>query len=198
MKPAGSRLLATRRSMLDRLPDLADRVKWQEFFDTYWRLIYNIARKAGLNDTEAQEVVQETVIGVARNIGSYDRKVGPFKTWLLQLTRWRIIDQFKRRPSARQTPKGTTTVGDVPDDGPGFEALWEDEWKSSLLETAIERVKAKVTASQFQIFDCSMFKHWPAAKIATTLRVSLAQVYLIKHRVAGLLKKEVASIERKR
>src|SRR5437764_5754537 len=59
--PKTARLLATRRSLVERLPDLADRAKWQEFFDTYWRLIYGVARKAGLNDAEAQDVVQETI-----------------------------------------------------------------------------------------------------------------------------------------
>jgi hypothetical protein len=61
--------IATRASLLDRLKDHADDASWQEFFDTYWRLIYSVARRAGLNDAEAQEVVQETVISVARRLG---------------------------------------------------------------------------------------------------------------------------------
>ena len=40
-------------------------------FDTYWKLIYSVAIKLGLNDAEAQEVVQETIISVSRNIGSF-------------------------------------------------------------------------------------------------------------------------------
>ena len=58
-------LLATRRSLVERLADWGDQRRWQEFFDTYWKLIYSAARQAGLTDTEAQEVVQETVITVA-------------------------------------------------------------------------------------------------------------------------------------
>ena len=93
-------LIPTRESLLSRLKDWEDRESWQDFFDTYWKLIYTIARKAGLNDAEAQDIVQETVISVAKNIEGfrYDRARCSFKTWMLQLTRWRIINQLKKRP----------------------------------------------------------------------------------------------------
>src|SRR5258707_15062717 len=97
MKTAG--LLATRRSLVDRLANWDDRKHWQEFFDAYWKLIYSAARKSGLTDAEAQEVVQETVITVAKKIGKlrYDPAAGSFKGWLLHITRWRIADQFRKR-----------------------------------------------------------------------------------------------------
>ena len=60
--------IPTRQSLLTRLKHWDDQEGWQEFFDTYWRLIYGVARKAGLNDTEAQEVVQASVITVAKKM----------------------------------------------------------------------------------------------------------------------------------
>ena len=60
--------LATRQSLLSRLKDWDDHESWRDFFDTYWRLIYGTAIKSGLADVEAQDVVQETVISVCRNI----------------------------------------------------------------------------------------------------------------------------------
>src|SRR5437762_9616110 len=97
MKTGG--LLATRRSLVDRLANWDDRERWQQFFDTYWKLIYSAARKSDLTDAEAQEVVQETVITVAKNIDKlkYDPAIGSIKGWLLQITRWRIADQFRKR-----------------------------------------------------------------------------------------------------
>lgn len=203
MPLSGSRLLATRRSLLERLPDLEDQAKWQEFFDTYWRLIYGVARKAGLTDAEAQDVVQETVIGVARNIGRYDAKAGSFKVWLLQFTRWRIVDQFRKRsparPSSGGTARDTATIDRVPDPvGEQLDAAWDEEWKRSLFEAALERLKLKVSGKHFQVFDCAVRKHWSAAKISAALKVNIAQVYLIKHRLAGLLKKEIATLNRER
>src|SRR5947207_5593760 len=114
---------ATRRSLVDRLVNWDDQKRWQEFFDTYWKLIYSAARKAGLTDAEAQEVVQETVITVAKKIDKlkYDPAIGSFKGWLLQITRWRIVDQFrKREPGNAKGPRGiddrlTATIERVPE-----------------------------------------------------------------------------------
>src|SRR5580704_8899093 len=121
MKPAG--LFATRRSLVDRLANWDDQRRWQDFFDTYWKLIYSAARKSGLTDSEAQEVVQETVITVAKKIDKlrYDPALGSFKGWLLQITRWRIADQFrKREPGNEKRPRSTddratATIERVPD-----------------------------------------------------------------------------------
>src|SRR5438445_5405568 len=134
MKNAG--LVATRRSLVDRLVNWDDQKRWQEFFDTYWKLIYSTARKAGLTDAEAQEVVQETVITVAKNIEKlkYDPNRGSFKGWLLQITRWRIVDQFrKREPGNAKAPRTaedrlTATIDRVPDSSVAdLDAMWEAE-----------------------------------------------------------------------
>jgi RNA polymerase sigma factor (sigma-70 family) len=200
-----SGLIVTRRSLVDRLANWDDQRRWQEFFETYWKLIYSAARKSGLADAEAQEVVQETVITVAKNIDrlKYDPAVGSFKGWLLQITRWRIADQFrKREPEGAKRPhlqddRFTATIERVPDSRiVDLDAVWETEWKDNLLEAAIARVKRKIDPKQFQIFDCYVRKEWPAQKVAERLRVSVGQVYLARHRVAALLKKEIKALEK--
>ena len=60
--------LPTRTSLLRRLKQWEDQESWRDFFNTYWKLIYGAAVKAGLNDAEAQDVVQDTVITVAKKI----------------------------------------------------------------------------------------------------------------------------------
>src|ERR1700745_2146166 len=199
-------LLATRRSLVERLADWGDTRGWQEFFDTYWKLIYSAARQFGLTDTEAQEVVQETVITVAKNIEKlkYDPAIGSFKGWLLQITRWRVADQFrKREPGNAKRPRSpddrsTATIERLPDSGIiDLDAIWEAEWKENLFEAAIARVKKKVEPKQFQIFDCYVRKEWPAQKVAERLRVNVGQVYLARHRVGALLKKEISALEKR-
>jgi len=93
--------LETRPSLLQRLKTGDDQQSWQEFYRIYGGLIRFFAEKAGLTADEAEEVVQETAIGVARRLPDfiYDPRACRFKTWLLNLTRWRIQDQLrKRRP----------------------------------------------------------------------------------------------------
>lgn len=95
----------TRASLIGRLKDLGDQRGWQEFFDIYWRLIYSTALKAGLNDAEAQDVVQDTILTVAKAMPDfdYDPGRGSFKGWLRKTTHWRIHDHLRRR--ARNRPR---------------------------------------------------------------------------------------------
>lgn len=198
---------ATRRSLVDRLANWDDRKNWQEFFDTYWKLIYSAARKSGLSDAEAQEVVQETVITVAKKADKfkYDPAIGSFKGWLLQITRWRIVDQIRKRQpgSGKQArladDRLTATIERLPDENVvDLDALWEKEWQENLFDAAIARLKKKVDPKQFQIFDCYVRKEWPAQKVAEQLGVNVGQVYLARHRVAALLKKEIKALEKRR
>src|SRR5882672_12597302 len=89
----------TRRSLVSRLRRWDDQASWDEFFKTYWRLIYSVAIKAGLTDQEAEDVVQETVLGVAKKMDTfkYDPEVCSFRGWLMHMTRLRIIDQLRKR-----------------------------------------------------------------------------------------------------
>ena len=197
-------MAATRRSLVEKLANWEDRKNWQEFFDTYWKLIFSAARKSGLTEAEAQEVVQETIITVAKKVGQlrYDPAVGSFKGWLLHITRWRIADQFrKRQPGAARLRFGddtrlTATLDRIPDaaGAADLEEMWEKEWQENLLAAALQRVKKKVDAKQFQIFDCYVRKEWPAQKVAAELGVSVGQVYLARHRVGALLKKETRAL----
>jgi len=208
MAATRAEFLTTRRSLVERLADWNDRKRWQQFFDSYWKLIHRAARQAGLTESEAQEVVQETLITVAKKIEQlkYDPAIGSFKGWLLNITRWRIADQFRKRKGAeeqsaktRRDERETATIEKIADPaGFDLDAAWDEEWHRHLLQAATERVKKKVSGKQYQIFDCYVLKQWPVQKVAKELRVSVAQVYLAKHRLSALLKKELGRLERAR
>jgi len=195
-------IAVTRQSLIARLNDWGDRRKWQEFFETYWQLIYSVAMRAGLRDDEAQEVVQETCIAVAKNVAGFDSKAGSFKSWLLQMARWRITDQFRKRDKRRavrsdEETRGTGTLDRLPGSGEAaFTGMWEEEWQRHVLTAALARVKRRVEAKHYQIFDCVVLKQWSPAKAARELGVNIAQVYLVRHRVKAMLKRELRSLER--
>ena len=195
---------ATRRSLVDGLANWGDRRHWQDFHRAYSKLIYGFARRAGLTDAEAQDALQETLLTVARRADGfhYDPARGSFKGWLLQIARWRVADQFRKRlPSQPHMNRGldtarTATIARAIDPaGPELESVWNSEWHANLLATALERVKRKVSARQYQIFDCYVVKEWPAQRVQHDLGVNIAQVYLAKHRVAALLKKELEALQ---
>jgi DNA-directed RNA polymerase specialized sigma subunit len=73
--------------------------------------------------------------------------------------------------------------------------FWDEAWRENLLEAAIQRVRNRVDAKQFQILDCYVLQDWPVKEVAKALDVSVMQVYLAKHRIGGLVKKELANLE---
>ena len=75
----------TRKSLIARLENWEDQRTWDEFYQTYWRLIYSVGLKAGLRSDEAFDVVQETILSIAKQSRKqlYDPKQGSFKTWLM-------------------------------------------------------------------------------------------------------------------
>ena len=199
-------LIPTRASLIQRLKNWQDQSSWQEFFDTYWKLVYGVARKSGMSDAEAQDVVQETMASVASHMPSfkYDPAVGSFKAWLLQMTRWRIIDQARKRQSASrdQQPPGDTVTNAsamekvIDPTSRDLDTLWDNEWEKNLLDAAVANVRRRVDPEKYQIFDFYVNKDWPAEKVAAQFGVAVGQVYLAKHRVTELIRAEAKRLEK--
>jgi RNA polymerase sigma-70 factor (ECF subfamily) len=59
----------------------------------------------------------------------------------------------------------------------------------------LEKVKRHVRPEQFQMFEFAVLKGWPARKVAEALGATLTQVYMARHRVGKLVKKEIHHLE---
>jgi RNA polymerase sigma factor (sigma-70 family) len=203
--------IQTRPSLLNRLKSGDDTEGWQEFYRIYGKLARDFAIQAGLTDTEADEVVQETAIAMARHLPEYryDPKVCRFKTWLLNLTSWRIKDQFKKRKKEAAWTQGlspelpnddtsqTGTLNRLADPGTvDLEVLFETQWRKNLLAVALERVKPKFSLKQFQVFDLLVLKEWPVRDVARSLGLTLAGAYVIRHRISAAINKEIKALEK--
>jgi RNA polymerase sigma factor (sigma-70 family) len=201
--------LRTRRSLLSRLRNMDDRESWRTFFDLYWRMLYSVARRAGLSEADAQDVVQETVVAVARQMPEfqYDRAKGTYKQWLFRIVRRRVADHLRR--VYRQPPKGELAFDPLAEDDDSasvapcdttgeFGTAWEQEWEQAILDAAVARVREQVNPKHFQVFDYCVRQGWPAGKVATTLGMNIAQVYLARHRVSQAVKATARAIDEER
>ena len=206
-------LVPTRWTLIERIKDWDDHESWREFFAIYSPLIHKAACRAGLSASEAQEVVQETVLSICRNIKAFraDPKRGSFKNWMLTVTQWRIIDQLRGRhehPDLRRQHRDelgragneprTATEEHVADpSGDALEKLWQAEWDQTLSQAALERLKQVVSPRQFQIFYLHVIRQQKPEEVMETLKVNRAQVYLAKHRAGRLFRKVLREIEQK-
>ncbi len=202
--------LPTRASLLHAIKDSAD-PRWSEFHQTYRGLILGVARRSGLNEHEAQEALQDTLLAVAQRMPEfqYDPAKDSFKGWLLQIVRWKIADQFRKRAghAKRHAPSDDdvtqVTAGGsrsaspehLADPAANFDALWETEWQPRRLHEALGRVKRLVNPAHHAIYHLVVIEDRPAAEVCATLAVNRAQIYLAKHRVGAALKKELRRLQ---
>lgn len=207
MRVDWKQMIPTRRSLLIRLKDLDDQKSWQDFYDIYSRLIYGAAIKAGLTESEAEEVVQETVIGVSKAIGRYEYRPEEcaFKSWLHAVTKRQVINQFRKRlgkglllePLPVRSDEDAQ-FNEIPD--PASQALdevFQREWEQTLLDAACERVKRQVSPEQFQIYDYYAVQGHGTLETVRALGVSPAKVYIAKNRVGKMVREQVAHLREK-
>jgi RNA polymerase sigma-70 factor (ECF subfamily) len=199
--------LLTRPSLLARLKDWSHQTAWREFDHDYAPLVRNIARRAGLTDAEADEVAQETLIAVAKNIGEFEHagNRGSFRAWLYQQARWRIADGFRVRVRASRGAGDAATrdesflleISDAQpvEVDPVFERLWDAEWKAHIHLTALARVKRQVSARQFQLFDIHVLQGLSVRSAAEAAGTTMAAVYMAKSRVARLVRREMNALK---
>ncbi len=218
MHDAGS--IPTRQSLLERLKDWRNQDDWRAFFETYWRLIHATALKAGLEETEAQEVVQEVMIAAAKKLPDFRYVPGKdsLKGWLLGVTRWKVADQWRKRdgphPASGHPPPSdgqgsgrrenladedsirSATVNRLTDPaGEELERLWDGEWRANLLRAALDRVKLEVHPAHYEIYHLHMVEAYSPRDTARALGVNVAQVYLAKMRVGRRLREAIRRLE---
>ena len=193
-------LLETRSSLINRLKDTLNDESWEVFFNTYWELIYSVARRAGLSEADSQDIVQETIIKVHKSLDrfQYNRERGSFKGWLRTITRSRLTEHFKKQQRQPQTQQPREDEDDplanlADPQGPEMERIWREEWSRSLIQRALAFLKQQVSLKQYQIFKCHCIDEWTVKEVCDALNVNAAQVYMAKKRVGKIF---AAKLER--
>ncbi len=192
--------LPTRVSLLLRLQDLTDHSSWKEFYERYRRFIFRVALRKGLSPEDAEEVLQDTVLSVAKGLPTftYDRTQGSFKGWLITITRRRVVDQLRRQgrhvPASELLDGGTRVAEGNLDHQ--FEAVWEAEWENNLFQTALDQIRLSVTPRNFQVFDWTVRMGHSARQTAEAFGISAALVRVIKFRVLRQFEKQLQRLEK--
>lgn len=206
MQSVEDEFIPTRATLIDRLKNWQDQASWQDFFDTYWKLIYGLARKFGLNEEDAQDVVQDTLVSVANQMPNfrYDPKLGSFKSWLRTVIRSRILDHIRKRGKTPTVPIHVDSEGgddlftlkELPDkNSPNIDQLYEQEFQKNVLDAAVARVKRKLDPQKYQVFDCYVNKGMEPERVAAAFKISVNQVYLAKNRITEMIKAEAKRLE---
>ncbi len=185
--------------MLVRLRDVGDDVSWADFLQRYRPLVIGFAKRLSLSQEDAEDVCQEVFAEVSQSIGDFNAEGGrkSFRGWLFQRTKWRVLDRFRdrrREPhEIRSDPTdGTQTplVERIPA-AAELEAIWAHEWLKNHMAIALTRLAQKVQAKHFQAFELYELQEWPVKRVAQSLGMNVATVYVNCHRLRKMLRAEL-------
>ncbi len=188
----------TRLSLLVRLRDGQDERAWCEFTEVYAPLIYRLARRKGLQDADAADLVQEVLRTVARAIerDAYDPARGSFRAWLFRIARNLTVNHLLAQ--ARQVRgSGDTGVRELLDSLPAPEdsTVFDTEYRRQLLWWAAEQVRGEFSELTWQAFWLAGVEGQSAQEVADTLNTTVGTVYHCKSRVMARLRKKIAEVE---
>ena len=115
-----------------------------------------------------------------------------------------MTDQLrKRKPAdghqapANESASRTDSIDALPDPNViDLHAVWEMEWQMNLLNAAMDNLRRRIDPLKFQIFDFYVHKEWPPEKISERFKISIDQVYQIKHRMTEAIRTEVNRLEK--
>ncbi len=187
---------ATRITLLNRIRATDDADAWAEFARLYGPVVYGFARKRGLQDADASDLVQEVLRSVARNAHriNYDPRRGTFRGWLYTVTRnkvYNFLSANKNRPKGGGDAASQERLEQLAGKPDEIEAEWELEYQRRLSAKAMERVKHEFQANTWQAFWGTAVDGRNAAEVGKELKMTSGAVYVAKSRVLARLRDEV-------
>lgn len=186
---------STRSSVLRAVANTENEAAWQRFFDLYAGFVFSIARSKGLNDTDADDIVQMVFSDLARNLPSfkYDREKGRFRPYLAALVKWRVIDRLKAvrrdadlKADFMEKAKSAATTED--------EDFEEREWQSAAMEETLRRIKPEVRPEHYAAFVASAVEGQDTDVVTKLYGISRDSLYQIRKRLTVKLREKLAEV----
>jgi RNA polymerase sigma-70 factor (ECF subfamily) len=190
----------TRASLIVRIADARDAQAWDEFVRLYRPVLYRLARRQGLQHADAEELVQEALLAVARAVDRWvpDAQRGRFRAWLYRIAR-NLTTNFLTRPKHRVWGTGDTDMHRLLEAECDMDLqvtrTFEIEYHREVFRWAAERVQSTVKQNTWQAFWLSTIDDLPVTEVARKLGMSVGSVYIARSRVMTRLRDEVRRIE---
>jgi RNA polymerase sigma-70 factor (ECF subfamily) len=191
---------ATRASLLVRLRDGGDVGAWQEFVRLYAPIIYGFARKRGLQDADAADLMQDVLRSLSSAVHrlEYDPIRGTFRGWLFTVTRNKVFNFLESR-SRRVQGSGDSRVQQRLEQHAGADgdlsADWEADYQRTMAAQAMERVKGEFQAATWEAFLLTAVEGRTPAQVSVRVGLSVGAIYVAKSRVIARLRQEIERMQ---
>ena len=184
----------TRSSVLRAVADTENEAAWNRLFNLYAGFVFSIARRKGLNDTDADDMVQMVFTDLARNLPTfkYDREKGRFRSYLTGLVNWRVIDRLKTLK--RETELKADFRKYVRSAAGKDDTFAEREWQAAATEEALRRIKPDVRPEHYAAFVASAIEGQDTEIVTKLYGISSDNLYQIRKRLTAKLRETVAEV----
>jgi RNA polymerase sigma-70 factor (ECF subfamily) len=183
----------TRASLIVRLADAKNAQAWDEFARLYQPVVYRLALRRGFQHADAEELVQEVMLAVARAVEGWvpDPDRGRFRDWLHRIARNLMINFLTRRKH-QVWGTGKSDMQQMLEAKSQTEAaitqMFEIEFRREGFRWAAHQVQKEVKQSTWQAFWMSTIDGVPVADVARQLGMSVGSVYIARSRVMARLR----------
>jgi len=170
---------------------------WDRLTRLYGPLVYGWARKAGLQEQDAADVMQEVFRKVHGALGRFEHEkpTKRFRAWLRTITRNEILQHFRRQADRPQARGGTDAQQALQQISEQFveepEESQEDQ-QARLAHRALELIRGEFEPRTWQAFLDFTMTNRSAADVADELGMSQQSVYQAKHRILKRLHEMLA------
>ncbi|MCG8403694.1 MAG: sigma-70 family RNA polymerase sigma factor [Phycisphaerales bacterium] len=190
LKPHG--FPETRPSLLAQLAENSDQLGWREFFQRYAPAVFRVARHRGLTNEDADDVVQQVMISIARHMKDfrYDRDRGYFRQWVRRIANNFISNCFRGQ---RPIQYDSTTCERLADEETA-ESVWDAEWQLQDLLWCMDQIEQDVSPRRMKAFRMYAFEGRSAADVAKDLGMTPGHVYVIRHQMLALLRERLMAL----
>jgi RNA polymerase sigma-70 factor (ECF subfamily) len=183
----------THDSLIVRLSDPADHEAWPQFAVIYRPLIYRLARSRGLQDADAQDLVQRVLLSVADAIDRWvsTPRTGRFRTWLHAVARNAAIDHFRTLKPDRAAG-GTTAMQKLHDaETPLSDDQLQIEFQREVFCWAAAEIQSEFTEAVWAAFWRTAVDEISIEEVAGQLGKSTGAIYIARSRVMRRLRERV-------
>jgi RNA polymerase sigma-70 factor (ECF subfamily) len=189
----------TSQTLLGRLRNNPnDQKAWSEFVERYGVVIYRWCRKWRLQESDAEDVTQNVMLDIGRQMRTFEYRVGGrFRAWLRTVAHRAWCDFLSARQ--RATPgSGDTAVGMMLSSVPASEEFIDTldaECERELLDAAMALVQIRVEQQTWEAFILTAIQGVGGTETAERLNMPVASVYQAKSRIQKLLQAEVERLD---
>jgi RNA polymerase sigma-70 factor (ECF subfamily) len=178
---------------------------WRQFLDDFERSLYAYFTSKGLQDADARDLIQITlikVIGVAR-AERFDPARGAFAAYLSRIARNNLLDFFRSRSSRMRGVGGDEDrllLEEVPDRGEDEISRRErhehNAARARKVRAAAHSLRSRVPRKEWVAFWRTCVENEPVARVARELRMKELKVYRSKYRIAPMIREIVRKGDR--